>query len=153
MPPSSVMSETLHTDYDDSYATCVKTYSTLRIYSDDLAPGEITDLLHIEPTWAFRKGDVHNHGKLQRRTNGWFYSTENLSNSKDGRRHLDIILAALEGKLDVVKALQARGCKTDIVSFWMSAGQGGPWLMPEQMLKLGALDIGVWWDVYFADET
>jgi hypothetical protein len=147
------MSETPHTDYDDSYATCVKTYSTLRIFSDDLAPEEITDLLHIEPTRSFRKGDLHNHGKLQRKTNGWFYCTENLSDSKDGRRHLDMILAALEGKLDAVKALQARGCQSDIISYWMSVGQGGPWLMPEQMLKLGALNIAVWWDINFADET
>jgi hypothetical protein len=147
------MSETPHTDYDDSYATCVRTYSTLRIFSDDLAPEEITDLLHIQPTRAFRKGDIHNHGKLQRRTNGWFYCTKNLSDSKDGRRHLDIILVALEGKLDAVKVLQARGCKIDIISYWMSVGQGGPWLMPQQMLKLGALDIAIWWDLNFADET
>ena len=51
-----------------------------------------------------------------------------------------------------MKALHARGCKADISSFWMSVGQGGPWLMPEQMLKLGALDIDIWWDIYFADD-
>jgi len=151
----TVMSEGRHTDYDDSYPTCVKTNSTLRIFSDALGPEEITKVLNIEPTSAFRKGDVIGQGKLQRKTNGWFYCTEKLSNSKDTRCHLDMILAALEGKLDAVKVLHARGCKTDISTHWMSVGQGGPWLMPEQMLKLGALDIGIWWDVYFAyeDET
>ncbi len=146
------MSEVCPSDYDDSYATCVKTYSTLRIFSDALNPEEITDLLHIEPTSAFQKGEVHGRGKFERKTNGWFWCTEGMSSSKDTRRHVDLVLAAFEGKLDVVKALQARGCKIDITSYWMSSGQGGPWLMPPQMLKLGALGIGIWWDVYFADE-
>ena len=69
-------------DYDDSYPTCVETYSTLRVFSDDLHPDEITKLLQIEPTESFRKGDSHALGKLQRKTNGWFYSTEKLSSSK-----------------------------------------------------------------------
>jgi hypothetical protein len=63
-----------------------------------------------------------------------------------------MILAALDEKLDAVEALHARGCKIDITSYWASVGQGGPWLMPDQMLKLGALGIGVWWDVFFAHE-
>lgn len=41
----------------------------------------------------------------------------------------------------------------DITSYWVSTGQGGPWLMPQQMLKLGGLGIGVWWDIYFSDEN
>lgn len=145
--------KTQNGEYCDSYPTCVETYSTLRIFSDALKPVEITDLLQIEPTRSFCKGDVHGQGKLQRPTNGWFYSTEKLSTSKDGRRHIDIILAALEGKLDVVKALQGRGCKIDITSYWETTGQGGPWLMPKQMLKLGAVNIDVWWDIYIADEA
>jgi len=57
-------------------------------------------------------------------------------------------LAALEGKLDSVQKIQRQGCTLDITSYWVSTGQGGPWLMPEQMLKLGRLGISVWWDVY-----
>ena len=149
---SAVMPEARTSGYDDSYSTCVKTHSTLRIFSDALGPEEVTGLLQVQPTGSFRKGDDHGRGKLQRKTNGWLYCTEELSNSKDTRRHLDLILAVLDGKVEVVKALQARGCQMDVTSFWMSTGQGGPWLMPEQMRKLGALDISIWWAVYFADE-
>ena len=141
------MSETRHTDYDDPYATCVETYSTLRAFSDDLAPDEITRLLQIKPTERFRKGDSHSQGRLQRKANGWFYSTKTLCDSKDTRRHIDTILAALEGKRESVQKIQHRGCKLDITSYWVSTGQGGPWLMPEQMLKLGRLGIPVWWAV------
>lgn len=146
------MSETCDSEYDDAYPTCVRTYSTLRVFSNDVTPEEITKLLQIEPTQTFRKGDSHAKGKLQRKANGWFYSTKNLSDSRDTRRHLDMVLAALEGKGDAVKALHVRGCKTDITSYWASIGQGGPWIMPEQMRKLGALDIGIWWDVYSASD-
>jgi hypothetical protein len=41
----------------------------------------------------------------------------------------------------------------DIMSFWLSSsGEGGPWLTPDQMLKLGGLGLDVWWDVYFSGE-
>jgi hypothetical protein len=148
----AVMSETPQPNYNDSYPTCVKTYSTLRIFSDELGPEQITQLLQAEATDAFRKGDVYGSNKLQRKTNGWFYCTEALTSSKDGRRHIDLILAALEGKSGHVQELHSRGCKIDITSYWSSAGQGGPWLMAEQMLKLGALGISIWWDIYFSDE-
>jgi hypothetical protein len=148
----TVMSEPRQFEYDDLYPTCVETYSTLCVFSDDIAPDETTRLLQIEPTRAFRKGDSHARGKLQRKANGWFYTTRKLSSSKDTRRHIDLILAALDGRVDAVRELSLKGCKINITSYWVSIGQGGPWLMPQQMLKLGALGISVWWDVYFRSE-
>jgi len=139
--------------YDHAYATCTSTYSTLRVFSDDIAPEEITKLLQVEPTSSFRKGDTHSQGRLQRKANGWFFSTEQKSQSKDTRFHIDLVLAALEGKDRILEGLQERGCKIDITSYWVSSdGQGGPALMPKQMLLLGKLGIGVWWDVYFHPE-
>jgi Domain of unknown function (DUF4279) len=147
------MSETHQTEYADSYPTCVETHSTLRVFSDAISPDEITNLLQIEPTDAFRKGDSHARGKLQRKANGWFYTTQKRCDSKDTRRHIDMILAALEGKLAAVETLHKQGCKVDITSYWVSTGQGGPWLMPQQMLKLGRLGIEVWWDVCFESKN
>ena len=149
------MTGTRKVDYDDSYPTCAETYSTLRVFSNDVTPDEITSILQIEPTQVFWKGHSNGRGKGQNKTNGWFCSTEKLSSSRDTRRHIDLILASLEGKADSVRKLHLNGCKIDISTYWLSLGQGGPWLMPEQMLKLGALGIGVWWNIYFAsgDET
>jgi hypothetical protein len=145
------MSETFHHDYDDSYPTCRDTYSTLRIFSDDLAPDLITEALGIQPTTAFRKDEPFSKGKLKRKTNGWLYSTEKLTESRDFRRHLDMILNALDGKENQIKGLQAKGCEMDITSYWVSGGQGGPCMMPDQMLRLGALNIEIWWDIYIRD--
>ena len=120
------MSEERIIDYDDSYPTCVLTHSTLRVFSDSVAPNEITKLLQIEPTQAFRKGESHAKGKLQRKANGWFYSTKTLCDSRDTRRHIDMILAALDGKGVSIESLLERGCSIDITSYWVSTGQGGP---------------------------
>ena len=136
-------------EYDDNYPTCAETFSTLRIFSDDLKPEEITEILGIEATRSFLNGDVHALEKLKRKTNGWFYSTEKLSPSKDTRRHIDLILLALEGKSEAVEKLRLKGCKFDITSYWVSRGQGGPSLLPQQLLKLGTIGIEVWWDIYF----
>ena len=139
-------------DSNDAYPTCEETFSTLCVFSDELGPDDITRILHIEPTQTFRKGDSHGKGRLPREANGWFYCTQELCDSKDTRRHIDMILRVLDGKIDSVQELHNRGCKLDITSYYVSTGQGGPWLMPEQMLQLGRLGISVWWDVYFSDE-
>lgn len=146
------MPEDQNRDYDDVYPTCAKTYSTLRIFSDDLAPDEITTTLIIQPTDTFRKGDLHTFGRRHRKANGWFYSTEQLTDSRDFRRHLDLILGQLQGKTNEVKSLRTRACKIDITTYWVSkSGHGGPWLMPYQMLALGSFGIPIWWDVYFPE--
>jgi hypothetical protein len=138
-------------EYDDSYPTCVETYSTLRAFSDHHRPEKIGTVLQLEPTAAFMKGEPFSAGKLQRKTNGWFFSTDKLSDSKDTRRHIDLILHALDGKAALVGQLRAEGCEFDITSYWVSTGQGGPWLMPYQMQILGVLEIPVWWDIYFSE--
>jgi hypothetical protein len=145
--------EVWQVDYGNrSYDTCAQTYSTLRIFADDLSPDQISEALQVHPTRQFRKGDLHCQGRLQRKINGWFYSTETLSDSNDGRHHLDMLLSILEGKVDSIGELRNRGCQLDIVSYWVSTGQGGPWLMPRQMLELGKLGLEVWWDIYFQSE-
>lgn len=139
-------------EYNDSYATCVTTYSTLRVFSESISPDEITGVLQIEPTDRFRNGESRDKGRFIHKTNGWFYSTEKLSSSKDTRRHIDLILTALEGREEAIQKLLSMGCRIDISSYWGSVGHGGPWLMPEQMLKLGTLGIEVWWDVYLLED-
>jgi len=137
--------------YDDAYPTCAETYSTLRVFSDHVKLEAITDALGMTPTRSFRMGEAHGDGR-QRKMNGWFYSTEGLSTSRDTRRHLDLLLDALEGRTGVVDRLREDGCNIDIVSYWVSSGQGGPQLQPHQMVKLGALGIPVSWDIYFGSD-
>ena len=75
------MPEDQNRDYNDVYPTCAKTYSTLRIFSETLGPEVITTTLIIQPTDTFRKCESHTLGRLHRKANGWFFSTEHSSNS------------------------------------------------------------------------
>ena len=139
--------------YTDDYATCVETFSTLRIFSHDVEPDEITDLLGIEPTKTFCKGDLQGKtSKLKRKSNGWFFRTEGLINSRDTRRHIDEIIECIRDKKNSIGELFNRGCKIDLMSYYISIGHGGPCLEPYQMKELGELNIHVWWDVYFVNE-
>ncbi len=130
---------------------CTRTYSTLRIVSDEVDPEKISKTLGLEPTDSFRTGDAYSICKLTRKQNGWFLSTESSMESQDTEEHIGFILAKLDGKGEAVAALHAAGCHLDIFSFWTSNGQGGPSLTAEQMLILGNLGIPVSWEVY-ADE-
>jgi hypothetical protein len=130
---------------------CLETYATVRIWSNDLTPDEISDALGIEPTRKFGKGELHAAGKLQRKANGWFYSTEQLTDTKEFEQHLDLILRTFKEKAEALKSLRAKNCQMDICTYWVSNGQGGPELSPEQMLALGTLGFMIWWDIYFRE--
>ena len=84
--------------YDHDYPTCVETFSTVHT------------------------GDCHGKGRLQRKTNAWFYSSKNLSSSKDTR--LLICFEALKGKDGLIQQLQSKGAKIDILTYWLSRAKG-----------------------------
>ena len=135
-------------DYNDDYPTCRKTYAGLRIYHDELDPDRITGLLGIEPSRTQVKGRITS-GKIPPPTGGWFLSTENVTTSRDVRRHVDWILNRLEGKDDALMRLQSEGHHMDISCFWVSAsGHGGPMLSPAIMRRLGELEIGIGFNIY-----
>ncbi len=135
--------------YDDAYPTCAETYATFRVFSDSVRPDAVSSVLGTQPTSSFQKGDVYGNG-LHRTANGWFYKTRHLTSSRDNGRHVDLLLNLLESKSEALESLREQGCEIDIVSYWVSNGQGGPQLWPEQMLKLGRLGLPIWWDIYFA---
>jgi hypothetical protein len=45
------------TDYDDEYPKCEKTFVTLRIFSEQLSPSKISELLGISLSHSYCKGD------------------------------------------------------------------------------------------------
>ena len=138
--------------YDDDYATCKRTYATLRIYPGDSGPEYVTKALGIEPTRIQLAATTSASGKPIRRINAWFLSTKDVLESRDTRRHLDWIASKLSGKENVLVRLKESGVIMDISCFWLSAsGHGGPILSPMQMRKLIEMDIEIWWDVYFEE--
>ncbi len=139
-------------DYDDDYPTCSKTHASLRIYHDDLDPQRITGLLGIDPSQMQVRGMVHftSIGKeFLPPIGGWFLSTRGKIASRDVRRHVAWILDKLAGKDEILRNLQAEGCRMDILCYWLSAdGHGGPTLSPGIMRRLGDLELEIGFDIY-----
>ena len=136
--------------YNDSYESCHETFVTLRIYSDDLSPEEISKSLKTEPSESVTKGDVYGiKTKKIRKHNGWFLTSEGSIESKDCRRHFDFLADKIISFKPYLKELQNKGCKIDISCFWSSEqGQGGPTLSPIQLKKLAELELEIWFDIY-----
>lgn len=130
----------------DEYATCARTRATLRIY--DVPPDEITAALGIEPDETQRRGELR-HGKPIK-LDGWFLSTKAHLESRDVRLHIGWLLDRLQGREQALEALRAKGARTDISCYWLSAsGHGGPTVPPALARRLAELGLECWFDVYF----
>jgi len=141
----------LPTTYEDDYASCVETYATLRIFSDDSPPEEISAQLALEPTTSFKKGEPFS-ARVQRPRpqHGWLLCTKGLVDSKDTRRHIDWLLDRVFPVASAFARVTKDGTLSDVYSFWVSArGQGGPMLSPSQMQRLATLGVECMYDVYF----
>jgi hypothetical protein len=141
------------TAYDDEYATCVLTFAWLRVMSEHLQPAAVSALLGIEPTHSQTRGDLPNPTSTRpRKYGGWFLESKGAVQSRDSRRHLDWLLNQLQGKEEAIAKLKTDGNLVDLCIRWDSVGHGGPALTPKQMAQLGALDVELWFDIYFAGE-
>lgn len=82
----------------------------------------------------------------------WSQSTKGHVDSRDSRRHVDWLLAWLQGKTREVEQLQAAGWEVEISVFWHSKnGHGGPVVPPSSMKTMGELGITLGFDFYDSD--
>jgi hypothetical protein len=132
--------------------SCLETYATLRVFSATLAPESIGAALGIAATQAI-PADPDSRYRNRREWNLWKWSTQGVMHSRDNLEHLQAVVSLLEGKADQLASLRALGCQTDIFCYWVSSGQGGPYLDSATMLSLTSLGLGVAWDVYFGEES
>jgi hypothetical protein len=128
--------------------SCSRTYATLRIFSDNLDPTDVTTRLGIMPTTAHVRGDRRGGNAAPYRHGMWSLSTMAFE-SLDVREHIDQLLDLIEPAGRVLAELRLEGTTQDIFCFWATDnGQGGPSLDPIQMGRLAALDLPVGFDLY-----
>ena len=137
----------MQNEYDDEYATCVETHASLRIIHDDLDPEEITQQIGIQPTWAWRQGQLRPKGNVISPIGIWGLTT-NFMKSRDIRRHLDWLIEQMNGKEEILKELQAQGYRMDVFCYWLSNGQGGPTISLRNMIGLANLGIELGFDFW-----
>ena len=131
--------------------SCIETYATLRIFSADLHPDEIGEILGIEPTKTIPRDPASKY-RPRRECNFWSWETRDRVQSTDNAEHLAAIIKQLEGHSAALQKLRDMGCQTDISNYWVSNGQGGPSLDVEMMGVLHELGLSIWWDMYFGSE-
>lgn len=133
------------------YPSCERTYLTLRIYSETLAPDEITDRLGVQPSRTQSVG-ARRTSKEKVKLNGWFLCSKSVVKSKDSRKHVDWLEDQLEGKSKKLRKLVKRGCSVDITCLWLPKGaDGGPTLSKKQISFLADLGVDFWYDFHSVD--
>ena len=140
-------------DYNDDYPTCASTYATLCVYLPDNAdPNALSEKLGLQPSRIQIKGEIRD-GKVKNWPTSWFLQTSEQVQSKDIRRHVDWLLEHLKDHLEIIKQLQATDSEVHISCFWVSAAQhGGPMLDHDILKRVGNLNIGISFDIYFASD-
>lgn len=142
------------TTYDDDYASCERTYVTLRVYSDAIPPEAISARLGVEPSSSQVRGALDSTATTlaMPRTHGWFLSSKGHIQSRDSRRHIDWLLDHMEPALPALRELLADGARADISCFWVRAwGHGGPTLSRTQLGRLALTGLDFFYDVYDGD--
>ena len=136
-------------NYDDQNSYCLRTYSTLRIFTAEQAPEAVTEQLAVNPSRVWHRGS--NETAVARKHNAWFLTSRGAVDSRDTRRHIDWLLQTLEGQEDFLLRLRGAGGSTDIIGFWHAAGlsEGGPGLELAQMAALAELGVTISWNIYF----
>lgn len=143
-------------EYDDNYSTCKETDVTLRIFTDDMTPEDITKALGVKPSFVQVKGERRNKDRPEsiiNKTNGWFLSSEDEIISKDNRRHLAWLLEKIKDCHSEISELINKGVDIDIFCPWESEGnQGGPTMDPQQMKILGELNIELGFEFWYSED-
>lgn len=145
-------------EVSSDYPSCKGCYATLTIYPKLLHPDIISEMLGLAPTRQNVIGEkvTNSIGSTREiKKSGWFLSTENIVLSKDLREHLDWILDKIEPASQAIEKLQSRKETTMSIScVWHSlAGDGGPVLWPEQMIRISNLNLELSLDFcFFVDE-
>ncbi len=138
------------TKYDDDYPSCSRTYASLALSHTSKSPDEVSQYFATEPDFVGRKGEVWSKYRPPRQLNVWRITTRNLEESKDYRKHLDLILTFVEKHIKSIDALRSQGWEIYIPCFWeSSAGNGGPYLDVATMKRLVKYDLELHFDIWF----
>lgn len=141
------------TSYDDTYGTCKYTSVLLHISHPSLQPDNISQQLHLQPSWAWQKGEPREIKGRPARTGMWVLSSETAVQSRDVRRHIDWLIAQLQGRKRVLQNLTKAGYDVSVFCHWVQlGGTGGPTLSPMNMRGLAALDLELGFEFWSEDD-
>jgi hypothetical protein len=104
-----------------------KTFASLRFKGDRLEPRRVTEILHADPTTAYRKGEVYKRSRgheVRGRTGLWLLSSKGRVESSDLNDHLNYLLTILfpnssDDRVEQLRELLRDGhIEADVSCFW-----------------------------------
>lgn len=113
-----------------------------------MEPSQIGRVLSLQPTGSLVR-DTSSPYRPRRETNLWEWCTREIVHGVDSEEHLKAIIDFISPSSESLSELQKLGCETDIFFYWVSSGQGGPFLQVETMRNLVNLNLPIYWDMYF----
>ena len=131
-------------------ANANRTFATFRLWGKELEPGQVTEMLSLTPSKAFKRGDQRTETK--RWPHGyWGITSENQVLSTDLALHIEWLIDRLEPVQSQLGRIMAEeGVKADIFCFWESrTGHGGPSFGPKLLKRIAALNLELGLDIYF----
>jgi hypothetical protein len=123
---------------------------SLRFWGDELIPDEVTKLLGIIPTQAYRKGDIF-RGKvydLIRKTGFWKYSVKR-SAGVYLEDQISMIFDQLSGDLDVWRELTTRFDADLFCGLWLKRWNRGLDFSPQTLQRISERGLSIGLDIYF----
>jgi len=131
--------------------TCLKTFATLRIFSESLSPTTIAEILGVQATKEIPI-DPASPYRPRRETNMWAWCSDYSVDSANNLEHIASVITLLKGRSGRLDSLREQGCQIDILCYYVSTGQGGPEMDIYTMKSLVDLGLEIWWDIYFGNE-
>jgi hypothetical protein len=104
-----------------------KTFASLRFKGDRLEPSRVSDILHVDPTTAYRKNEVYKRSRgheVRGRTGVWLLSSKGHVESSDLSDHLRYLLTILfpdpsSDRVDQLRKMLRDGhVEADVSCFW-----------------------------------
>jgi hypothetical protein len=111
----------------------VKTYAILRFAGEQLDPCEISKILGVAPTRAYRKGEEYfagpRTGMVRGRIGIWLLSTDELVDSRDLEQHISYLMKLIfeddrDRTVRLHQLIVDRGLKAHVSCFWHGKAGG-----------------------------
>jgi len=121
----------------------------------DFDAEDITRRLGLEPTHARSKGEapLHRRARTLASTSVWAIDSSSSIEADTVEPHLAWLLNLLEPRVEALSAMRRGGVFAYADCFWASPGLGGgPWITPQSMGWLAALDLPLIISFYAASE-
>jgi hypothetical protein len=122
---------------------------TLRFFGEDLDPDEVTQLLGVDPSGAYRKGDIFRGKKYDRvqKTGSWRFTIEKLA-GVELEDQINELLDQLPSDLGIWRELTKRFEADLFCGLWMKRWNRCLDFAPQTLLKMGERGLILQFDIY-----